>query len=156
MNLQIRDPRAHELASELARAQHLDDQRRYRSAGDGIATKRQAAVCRAPERIKAAPLRVTSALVFLVATMSLSTKLAMHPLAVEKRIQAFLTEADISFAPMDERTAALLMKAFADYGKGAGHPAQLKLADCLSYACAKAQGTFLLYKGQDFSHTDLA
>jgi ribonuclease VapC len=88
--------------------------------------------------------------------MSLSTKLAIHPLAVEKRIQAFLTEADIGFAPMDGRTAALSMKAFADYGKGTGHPAQLKLAGCLSYACAKARGTFLLYKGQDFSHTDLA
>ena len=80
----------------------------------------------------------------------------MHPLAVEKRIQAFLTEADIGFAPMDEHTAALSMKAFADYGKGTGHPAQLNLADCLSYACAKAQGIPLAYQGEDFSHTDLA
>jgi ribonuclease VapC len=108
------------------------------------------------ERIEAAPLRVTSALVFLEATMRLSTKLAIHPLAVGKRIQAFLTEADIGFAPMDEHTAALSMKAFADYGKGAGHPAQLNLADCLSYACAKAQGIPLAYQGEDFSHTDLA
>jgi ribonuclease VapC len=57
---------------------------------------------------------------------------------------------------MDGLTARLAVKAFADYGKGRGHPAQLNLADCLSYACARAQGVPLLYKGRDFSHTDLA
>lgn len=108
------------------------------------------------ERIEAAPVRITSALVFLEATMRLSTKLAIDPLAVERRIKAFLVEANVSFAPMDERTATLSVQAFADYGKGRGHPAQLNLADCLSYACAKAQGVPLLYKGKDFSHTDLA
>jgi uncharacterized protein with PIN domain len=45
---------------------------------------------------------------------------------------------------------------FTDFGKGRGHPAKLNLADCFSYACAKAQGVALLYKGKDFSHTDLA
>jgi ribonuclease VapC len=108
------------------------------------------------ERIEAASLRVTSALVFLEATMRLSTKLSISPLEVEKRIQAFLAEADVRFAPMDERTATLAVQAFADYGKGRGHAAQLNLADCLSYACAKAQGVPLLCKGKDFSHTDLA
>jgi len=56
---------------------------------------------------------------------------------------------------MDAKTASLAVQAFADYGKGRGHPAQLNLADCLSYACAKAQGIPLLYKGKDFAHTDL-
>ena|ERR1700712_2656849 len=107
------------------------------------------------ERIEAAPLRVTSALVFLEATMRLSTKLSISPLAVKAQIQAFLAEADVSFAPMDERTATLAVQAFSDYGKGRGHLAQLNLADCLSYACAKAHNVPLLYKGKDFSHTDL-
>ncbi|TGT30555.1 type II toxin-antitoxin system VapC family toxin, partial [Mesorhizobium sp. M4B.F.Ca.ET.169.01.1.1] len=52
--------------------------------------------------------------------------------------------------------AKLAIQAFADYGKGRGHPAQLNLADCLSYASAKSRGMSLLYKGNDFSHTDLA
>ena len=97
----------------------------------------------------------TSALVILEAAMRLSTKLGIDPVAVEQRIQAFMDEARIALAPMDARTASLAVKAFADYGKGRGHPAQLNLADCLSYACAKAQGIPLLYKGNDFSHTDL-
>ena len=97
----------------------------------------------------------TSALVILEAAMRLSTKLRIDPVEVERRIQALLGEANITLAPMDARTASLAVKAFADYGKGRGHPAQLNLADCLSYACAKAQGIPLLYKGKDFSHTDL-
>ncbi len=97
----------------------------------------------------------TSALVILEAAMRLSTKLQIDPVEVEQRIQALLIEAGITLAPMDAKAASLAVKAFADYGKGRGHPAQLNLADCLSYACAKAQGIPLLYKGKDFSHTDL-
>jgi ribonuclease VapC len=97
----------------------------------------------------------TSALVILEAAMRLSTKLGIDPVEVEQRIQALLDEAKITLAPMDARTASWAVKAFADYGKGRGHPAQLNLADCLSYACAKAHKIPLLYKGKDFSHTDL-
>jgi len=56
----------------------------------------------------------------------------------------------------DANAARFAVKAFADCGKGRGHPAQLNLADCLSYGCAKAQGVPLLYKGDDFARTDLA
>ncbi len=99
---------------------------------------------------------ITSALVILESAMRLSTKLNLDPVLVERRIQAFLQGAQIGLVPMDGITASLAVKAFADYGKGRGHPAQLNLADCLSYACAKAQSVRLLYKGKDFSHTDLA
>ncbi|PKA40262.1 type II toxin-antitoxin system VapC family toxin [Rhizobium sullae] len=68
----------------------------------------------------------------------------------------FPSEARIELVPMDERTASLAIKAIADYGRGRGHPAQLNPADCFSYACAKALGISLLYKGRDFAKTDLA
>ncbi len=45
--------------------------------------------------------------------------------------------------------------AFEQYGKGR-HPAALNMGDCFSYACAKAYRIPLLYKGNDFSQTDLA
>lgn len=99
---------------------------------------------------------ITSALVILESAMRLSTKLDLDPVLVERRIQALLEEAQIALVPLDGIMASLAVKAFANYGKGRGHPAQLNLADCLSYACAKAQGVPLLYKGKDFSHTDLA
>jgi len=106
-------------------------------------------------RIEAAPC-VTSALVILETAMRLSSKLRIDPITVGEKIQAFLEEARITLAPMDNQTAQLAIAAFAAYGKGRGHPAQLNLADCLSYACAKAQNIPLLYKGKDFTHTDLA
>jgi ribonuclease VapC len=99
---------------------------------------------------------VTSALVILESVMRLSTKLRIDPITVEQYVETFLREAKIALAPMDGATTHLAIQAFASYGKGRGHKAQLNLADCLSYACAKAQNLGLLYKGKDFSYTDLA
>jgi ribonuclease VapC len=98
----------------------------------------------------------TSALVVLESTMRLSNKLSLDPILVADRIDALMNEAEITLAPIDATAARLAVAAFAAYGKGRGHKAQLNLADCLSYACAKAQGMALLYKGKDFSYTDMA
>lgn len=46
--------------------------------------------------------------------------------------------------------------AFVAYGKGSGHPAGLNFGDVFSYALAKVRGVPLLYKGEDFAHTDIA
>jgi len=106
-------------------------------------------------RIKTATC-CTSALVILESVMRLSTKLRIDPIKVEALVHRLLDEGEITLAPMDAATAGLAVQAFADYGKGRGHPAQLNLADCLSYACAKSLGIPLLYKGNDFCYTDLA
>ncbi|MGI6850972.1 type II toxin-antitoxin system VapC family toxin [Mesorhizobium sp. 1B3] len=99
---------------------------------------------------------VTSALVVLEAATRLSTKLAVHPMEAEATISAFLREAEIELVAIEGGEAKLAVQAFAAYGKGRGHSAQLNLADCLSYACAKKRGIPLLYKGNDFSRTDMA
>jgi ribonuclease VapC len=41
------------------------------------------------------------------------------------------------------------------WGRCVGHPAGLNLGDCFAYACAKAAGVGLLYKGEDFALTDM-
>lgn len=107
-------------------------------------------------RIENAEAPVTTALVILEAAMRLSTKLAVGPMDAEATIAAFLHEAEIEIISIEGGDANLAVRAFADYGKGRGHPAQLNLADCLSYACAKKRGVSLLYKGNDFSQTDMA
>lgn len=107
-------------------------------------------------RLERSSSKVTSALVVLEAAMRLSTKLAVDPVVVGEAIDRFLSEADIDIVPLDRRHAELAIRAFADYGKGRAHPAQLNLADCLSYACAKERAVPLLYKGADFARTDLA
>lgn len=48
------------------------------------------------------------------------------------------------------------LEAAATYGKFTGHDADLNFGDCYSYACAKAYNSRLVYKGDDFSKTDLA
>jgi ribonuclease VapC len=45
--------------------------------------------------------------------------------------------------------------AFIVYGKGSGHPAELNYGDLFSYALAKTRNIPLLFKGNDFSHTDI-
>jgi ribonuclease VapC len=52
-----------------------------------------------------------------------------------------------------EQQAAL--DAFDRYGKGR-HPARLNMGDCFAYACARTLGVPLLFKGDDFSQTDIA
>ena len=46
--------------------------------------------------------------------------------------------------------------AFVIFGKGSGHAAGLNFGDIFSYALAKVRGLPLLYKGSDFSETDIA
>ena len=45
--------------------------------------------------------------------------------------------------------------AFITFGRGSGHPAALNFGDVFSYALAKVRGLPLLYKGDDFTHTDV-
>lgn len=54
----------------------------------------------------------------------------------------------------EEATAAYA--AFVAFGKGSGHPAALNFGDVFSYALAKVRGLPLLFKGDDFSQTDIA
>ncbi|CDZ70647.1 PilT protein domain protein [Neorhizobium galegae bv. orientalis] len=107
-------------------------------------------------KIEAAENLCTSALVVLETTMRLSTKLDEDPIVTEQGLSSFFKEAKIQIVPIEEADGELAIQAFRDYGKGRGHPAQLNLADCLSYACAKNRGLSLLYKGDDFARTDLA
>jgi ribonuclease VapC len=102
-----------------------------------------------------APHRYTSGLVILEAAMRLSSLLRVDPVEVEARIQQVLEEARISVIPINAGIAKRAVAAFATFGKGRGHPAQLNLADCMSYACAQAYRVPLLFKGNDFSQTDI-
>ena len=53
------------------------------------------------------------------------------------------------------RIADIAFDAYRKYGKGTGHGASLNYGDCFSYALAKHLDAPLLFKGDDFSRTDL-
>ena len=69
-------------------------------------------------------------------------------------LDALVLRAAIEVVPQDRQLAAAAREAFLRYGKGR-HPAALNLGDCAAYALAKNQNLPLLFKGQDFTHTDL-
>jgi ribonuclease VapC len=66
----------------------------------------------------------------------------------------FFRRAEIVIEAVTVEQAHLARQAFLDFGKGR-HPAQLNFGDCFAYALAKATGEPLLFKGMDFSKTDI-
>lgn len=70
------------------------------------------------------------------------------------RTRVFVDELDLRFVPMSETEFEFAVEAFARFGKGR-HPAALNMGDCLAYACARSNGARLLFKGDDFSKTDI-
>ncbi|MGH9605726.1 MAG: type II toxin-antitoxin system VapC family toxin [Terracidiphilus sp.] len=66
-----------------------------------------------------------------------------------------IEEVKIAIEPVTAEQARFARQAYRDYGKGSGHPAQLNFGDCFSYALARAKREPLLFKGNDFIHTDL-
>jgi ribonuclease VapC len=69
-------------------------------------------------------------------------------------LDAALVRLKIQIVPLTESHAAQARKAFRRFGKGR-HPARLNFGDCMAYAVAKATGEPLLFKGDDFSKTDI-
>jgi ribonuclease VapC len=76
------------------------------------------------------------------------------PLAREL-VASVIRRRPIEVLPLNDEIAHLALDAFERFGKG-NHPARLNMGDCFAWACAKAHGAKLLYKGDDFALTDLA
>jgi len=73
-----------------------------------------------------------------------------------RRFDDLLREAQVAVEPVTEAQARIAREAYRDFGKGSGHPAKLNFGDCFAYALAKARNESLLFKGDDFSQTDVA
>jgi len=71
------------------------------------------------------------------------------------RFEEILEETGIAIEPFTEEQARIARQAYRDYGKGSGHRAQLNFGDCFSYALARVKREPLLFKGDDFVHTDV-
>lgn len=72
-----------------------------------------------------------------------------------RRFDELVAAADLSVEPVTREQAQIAREAYRDFGKGSGHQAGLNFGDCFAYALAKATGEPLLYKGNDFTHTDI-
>ena len=74
---------------------------------------------------------------------------------VSRRVDEILSVGKFVIEPVTETQARIAREAYRDFGKPSGHPAKLNFGDCFSYALAKSKGEPLLFKGQDFSRTDV-
>lgn len=71
-----------------------------------------------------------------------------------RRFDDFFRASRISVETVTPRQAEIARQAYRDFGKGR-HKAGLNFGDCFTYALAKEMDEPLLYKGNDFRHTDI-
>ena len=103
------------------------------------------------EKIEADPTRLLSAGTFLETALVVESRFGE---AGGHDLDLFMHRAGIDVIAVDADQAEIARRAYRVYGKGR-HPAALNFGDCFAYALAKVTGEPLLYKGTDFTKTDI-
>ena len=103
------------------------------------------------EAIESADICLVSAASFIEASIVILTRYGMDGI---HDLDLFMAKAGIEISSVDSDQANIARRAFRDFGRGR-HPAELNFGDCFSYALAKSLDLPLLFKGSDFSKTDI-
>jgi len=101
--------------------------------------------------LQQAPVRRVSAATYVEAAVVADCN--REPV-LSRRFDDFFREAAIVVESVTAEQAKIAREAYRDFGKGQ-HRAGLNFGDCFSYALAKVAGEPLLFKGDDFRHTDI-
>ncbi len=72
-----------------------------------------------------------------------------------RRFDELVMVAGIDVVAVTAAQASIARQAYRDFGRGSGSPARLNFGDCFAYALAAQRREPLLFKGADFTHTDL-
>jgi ribonuclease VapC len=98
----------------------------------------------------------TETIAISAATLLECKIVALHKISGnwESDLLAVLERLPLAIIPFDEPQASLAAEAYRAFGKGR-HQAALNFGDCISYALAKIRNEPLLYKGDDFTRTDI-
>ena len=104
------------------------------------------------EAISSADQRRISAANFLETAVVIDSS---HDPVASRRVDELFDDAQISIISITESQARIAREAYRDFGKGSGHRAGLNFGDCFAYALAKETREPLLFKGNDFVHTDI-
>ena len=97
--------------------------------------------------IERAPVRKISAANYLETAVVIDV--SRDPVA-SRRFDELVDTAELRVEPVTHDQARIARDAYRDFGKGS-----LNFGDCFAYALAKSTGEALLFKGTDFSHTDI-
>ncbi len=106
--------------------------------------------------LETAQAPITSPIAIYEAVAGVCRKQRSSVEEAQRLVDEFLRIARVMTVPISVADASLALSAFARYGKGRGHPAQLNMGDCFAYASAKSHRVALLFKGDDFGRTDIA
>ena len=110
-----------------------------------------------PGKLFVSPLAMFEASAALARQKAGSRKPSPELLRQARRVvEAFVEDVGAEEVTISPAIGKGAFEASATFGKAVGHEADLNFGDCFAYACAKALDVPLLYKGEDFSHTDLA
>jgi len=74
---------------------------------------------------------------------------------LSRQLDELIERFNIIIEPVTVEQAQIARQAYRDYGRGSGHPANLNFGDCFTYALAREKRDPVLWKGDDFGHTDL-
>jgi ribonuclease VapC len=97
---------------------------------------------------------VTSAIAIYEATRGVARLLACGPTRAQQLVLALVGALEMNVLPITQQHSSLALAAFDRFGKG-NHPAALNMGDCFAYAVASDLQIPILFKGNDFSKTDL-
>ena len=75
--------------------------------------------------------------------------------ALSRKFDQLMTRLRVQVVEVTEAQARAARSAHAEFGRGSGHRARLNFGDCFSYALAMERDDVLLFKGDDFGHTDV-
>jgi ribonuclease VapC len=75
--------------------------------------------------------------------------------SLSREFDELIERFSIVIEPVTVEQAKIARQAYRDYGKGSGHAANLNFGDCFSYALARDLREPMLYKGEDFVHTEI-
>ena len=103
----------------------------------------------------AAATTLCSAVSLWETTRALATIRDVSMAEASREADRFVAAFGLRLVPIGEAERTAAIDAYTRYGKG-NHAARLNMGDCFAYACARANDARLLYKGDDFSKTDLA
>lgn len=106
------------------------------------------------ERLLARVPRLTSPLAVWETILAVSRRRALDVHEAEAVVESFLRLAEIEVMPIPAEARREAISAHARFGKGR-HAAALNFGDCFAYACARHARAPILYKGDDFSRTDI-
>src|SRR5712691_8555125 len=96
-----------------------------------------------------------AAVAFRRSTMSKRRWLSMGAEILFRAVGLTISSARLVIELVTEAQARIAREAYRDFGKGTGHRAGLNFGDCFAYALARAMSEPILFKGNDFRHTDL-